>query len=503
VKLQRNPTTKKICRSTETEKVVTTPPGEPCGDCDPDANTECPTKHEVDCGAGDPWIAGTYKLTFASTATCTSCVDIGSTSYQGAGSGAINRDFYITGYSVGGEMLYFGRYFAGSNSAFPNAATVTHYTAADDCTGASDTADYLDISMVLNKVGDQQYLALSVDGLAGGRSHYFFLSDITFGLPGVAVTDFCTDDSLDVNNALTACPGDISWNNFGQDGKVTIERCPDCPQDCDCQCAEVAIAGTCDTGENCCPVYEGEYTNCGRTDGFDAQAAGLAPNNPSGGWPTGCVWTYNGQDLVGFNAQSKLYVWYDGADWRAVIAYDFGDGVKHVVFENTSSSGTTIACSGGFLAGSITLSSTQFSTNFLCPSPFYLCEGCEATVTLGACGAGDCPTDNCTTCDDPITVTITGFADDECVFCNEKWNTTATLTQTNCTWSGLDDENGDPITLTCVDGQWVLEFETGFCGGTDPIWTAPASGDGTCPPATGWTYAGTTNQCGTGTLTLS
>jgi hypothetical protein len=65
----------------------------------------------VDCGAGDPWIAGTYKLTFASTATCTSCVDVGSRSYQGSGAGAINRDFYITGYSIGGEMQFFGRYF--------------------------------------------------------------------------------------------------------------------------------------------------------------------------------------------------------------------------------------------------------------------------------------------------------------------------------------------------------------------------------------------------------
>jgi len=80
-----------------------------------------------------------------------------------------------------------------------------------------------------------------------------------------------------------------------------------------------------------------------------------------------------------------------------------------------------------------------------------------------------CP-DNCDTCDDPITLTVTGFTDPLCVACNGVW----TLNRTGCVWTTTTPA----WILGCTDNEWGL---FGVACIANPTGTAP-NVDG-CPPA--------------------
>jgi hypothetical protein len=203
----------------------------------------------------------------------------------------------------------------------------------------------------------------------------------------------------------------------------------------------------------------------------------------------------------------------DGCRCECSISYDDGTDVvtggmwlvnDGVLFINVTINGTEYhgICEGTVCDG---------ENNFDCGGSV-TCEdedGNEITVTVdGEACTEDCPTD-CSTCDDPITVTISSMSGNcPAVFCGGSppcscFDGIYTLNLINpCYWYGSGSCNGMPhdVVIDCFDRNWRLRVQ-GQCFAVCAQWNAPNT-DG-CPPTGTWTFDSSTSSCAGGTAIIS
>lgn len=115
----------------------------------------------------------------------------------------------------------------------------------------------------------------------------------------------------------------------------------------------------------------------------------------------------------------------------------------------------------------------------------------------------DCPSD-CTDCDDPVTVVVSGIMGTQCalgsVECTEL-NDTYSMSKSggasSCVYTGSGSTHGHGMSLFCSAGVWEMNWGAGSCGN----FQAPAQASG-CVPEIGWVY--NASFCGgTGVVTVS
>jgi len=116
------------------------------------------------------------------------------------------------------------------------------------------------------------------------------------------------------------------------------------------------------------------------------------------------------------------------------------------------------------------------------------CDDCAASST--------CPSD-CTNCDTPITVDVTGFTGG-CADLNGSY----TLTKAGCSWTGPCGDCTDPhdMDITCVGNAWVLTLtgNTGISGsvvGSKANQVTGTPGTGPCVREGLYALAGGTGDC--------
>lgn len=126
----------------------------------------------------------------------------------------------------------------------------------------------------------------------------------------------------------------------------------------------------------------------------------------------------------------------------------------------------------------------------------------KVAMHADCCCGQDCPTD-CSTCDDPITATVSGLSGScsgtDCS--NLEGTNDLSLQSGTCTWSKAQWNNNMDYSASIICGTQEWTFALKITGGDCAIWTAPNT-DG-CPPTSGWTFDSTNSSCSGGSLSLA
>jgi hypothetical protein len=125
-------------------------------------------------------------------------------------------------------------------------------------------------------------------------------------------------------------------------------------------------------------------------------------------------------------------------------------------------------------------------------------EKCDGDFSVSeACG-------DCSTCDDPITSTISGVGGgDNCGggACSDINSTTDVDSDGTCSWWAINFSTFHVHSCSCTDGVWEYTVEPYGGGSVCARWTA-LNVNG-CPPSTGWEFDSSSSSCTSGTLTIS
>jgi hypothetical protein len=412
-----------------------------CPDCDC-TSTECVAvqldNYCATASGGSGFGPVTFKIEVTANSLPTSCFDFTGGWVQPGGNG--NRTYYVDVRvpnisTVGIPIDYNGLFFAHGKTTRPGAPHVEGGTGT--CASPTTTVDshvsFLQFQLVSGGLADSYVQVL--------RAHHIIGNVVLLGSPATLgnYEDYSTTNWCHAITTVQQKHGALGDSGFADapwdatSGNYKFTPCPPCAIDCaGTPCVTVAVAGS--NADDTVVIDPITGVHIRRLDFQGTYCySGIVPYG--GPWvelygSAGCCWVWQQENPLSVSyAGAKLWVWYDGYEYQAIISY--GDNTANTqVFRSTN--GVQLECrEDGKLHGALTLGMYSDVVDHNTDDTL---ETTAVATSTTDCG---CPEDG-TLCAAAIHVQFAGVGDDAGDFemprvgTDASWNWESTQVEIRC-----------------------------------------------------------------------